>query len=452
MTASSAHTAPTPHRLPVRNLLAASAGNAVEWFDWTIFALFATFFATQFFPPDNPTLAYLNTAATFALAFLFRPLGGWLIGRLADRKGRKPAMMLTIALMCGGSLAIALAPTFATIGWAAPALLLLARIAQGISTGGEVGNAYAYLYEIAPADRKGRYSSFCYISTGVAILLASLLGYWMSSTFDRQFMIEWGWRIPFLIGAGLGVVVVWLRRSMDESTEFEAEVAGREPVRNPLLTTLREHPRSVLQILGTIAVTTLIYYTLTNALKAYASTPLAQGGAIGAGEADTFLALSVGMVVFIALQYPFGALADRIGRRNQMLICVVIFAVATVPLSWLISADLSDLIIVFVVGLGLFAMISSIAPAILSDLLPPNLRGVGIGSWYNVSIALFGGTAPLLITALGSIGRGYLFFVYIAVMCVVGAVTLLTMPDERTRVVAYAPVSPGDRATPSTDA
>ena len=421
------------HQLPVRNLIAASAGNAVEWFDWTIFALFATFFATQFFPPDNPTLAYLNTAATFALAFFFRPLGGWLIGRFADRQGRKPALLLTIGLMCGGSLVIALAPTFATIGWAAPCLLLLARIAQGISTGGEVGNAYAYLYEIAPEDRKGRYSSFCYISTGAAILLASLLGYWMSSSFSKQFMAEWGWRIPFVLGAVLGVVVVWLRRTMDESTEFETEVAGTEPVHNPLLTTLREHPKAVLQILGFIAATTLVYYTLTNALKAYASTPLDKGGAIGASEADTFLALSIGMVVFIAMQYPFGALADRVGRRNLAMACAAIFAVLVVPLSWLITPDLVNLIIVFVVGLGLFAMISSIAPAVLSDLMPANLRGVGIGAWYNIAIALFGGTAPLLITALGAAGRGQWFFIYIAVMCVVGVLALATMPDERKR-------------------
>jgi len=405
MTDSSTRPASTErHRMPVRNLVAASAGNAVEWFDWTIFALFSTFFATQFFPAGNPTLAYLNTAATFALAFFFRPLGGWLLGKFADRAGRKPALLLTIALMCGGSLVIALSPTFETIGWAAPCLLLAARIAQGISTGGEVGNAYAYLYEIAPADRKGRYTSFCYISTGSAILLASLLGYWMSSSFSREFMTEWGWRIPFLVGAVLGLVVVWLRRSMDESTEFEAEVAGTEPVHNPLLTTVREHPKAVLQILGFIAATTLVYYTLTNALKSYASTPLDKGGTVGASEADTFLALSIGLVVFIAMQYPYGALADRVGRRNLCLVCAVLFAVLIVPLSWLISASLVDLIVVFVVGLGVFAMITSVAPAILSDLMPANLRGVGIGAWYNI-----------------------------AIMCVVGALALLTVPDERKR-------------------
>ena len=442
MTTTTAPTATERHRLPVRNLLAASAGNAVEWFDWTIFALFSTFFATQFFPKDNPTLAYLNTAATFALAFFFRPLGGWLIGRIADRRGRKPALMLTIGLMCGGSLAIALTPTFGTIGWAAPIVLLLARIAQGISTGGEVGNSYAYLYEIAPADRKGRYSAFCYMSTGSAILVASVLGYWMTKTFSDDFMSSWGWRIPFVVGALLGVVVVWLRTHMDESTEFTETVEGTEPVKNPLLTTLRDHPRAVGQILGFIAMTTLVYYTLTNALKSYASTPLDKGGVIGASESDTFLALSIGLVVFVAAQYPFGALADRIGRRNLVLGCAVVFAVIMVPLSKMITPSLTHLIIVFAVGLGLFASTTAVAPAILADLLPANLRGVGIGAWYNVAIALFGGTAPLLITALSSAGNSSWFFWYIVVMCLIATGVLLTMPDERKRVVAYAKPAP----------
>lgn len=422
-----------PHRYPVRNLIAASAGNAVEWFDWTIFALFSTYFATQFFPNDNPTLAYLNTAATFALAFFFRPLGGWLIGRMADVRGRKPALLLTITLMCGGSMTIALTPNFATIGWLAPILLLLARIAQGISTGGEVGNSYAYLYEIAPVDRRGRYSAFVYTSTGSAILLASLIGYWMSSTFSKDFMSAWGWRIPFLFGGLLGVVVVWLRQHMDESTEFAETVEGTEPVKNPLLATLRHHPKAVGQILGFIAMTTLVYYTLTNALKIYASTPVADGGVVGASESDTFLALSIGLAVFILAQYPFGALADRIGRRNLMLACAVVFAVIIVPLSKLITASLGNLVFVFVVGLGLFAAATSVAPAVLSDLLPANLRGVGIGAWYNIAIALFGGTAPFVLTALTSAGHSWLYFWYIVAMCIIGAAVLLTIPDERRR-------------------
>ncbi|HEV7908505.1 MAG TPA: MFS transporter, partial [Pseudonocardiaceae bacterium] len=153
------------HRLPVRTLVAASIGNAIEWYDWTIFATFSIYFATQIFPSGNDTLALINTLATYALAFFFRPLGGYLLGRFADVRGRRTAMILTIALMAGGSTAIALLPTFKQVGWLAPVLLLLARIAQGLSLGGEVSNASAYLAEIAPPARRGRYSAFFYVST-----------------------------------------------------------------------------------------------------------------------------------------------------------------------------------------------------------------------------------------------------------------------------------------------
>lgn len=196
--------AEAPHKLPMRTLIAASVGNAVEWYDWTVYATFSIYFATQIFPAENESLALIGTFATYALAFFFRPLGGSLLGRYADLKGRKQAMLLTIMLMAGGSLVIAILPTYATVGWLAPILLLLARIAQGMSLGGEVSNASAYLAEIAPPNRRGRYSSFFYISTGTAVLLASLLGAFLASTLADDQLASWGWRIPFLIGAALG--------------------------------------------------------------------------------------------------------------------------------------------------------------------------------------------------------------------------------------------------------
>lgn len=440
MTTPSASTTSHPerHRYPVRNLLAASAGNAVEWFDWTIFGLFSTIFATQFFPQDNPTLAFLNTALTFAIAFFFRPLGGWLLGRIADRRGRKPAMLITVLLMCGGSLLIALTPSFETIGWAAPLLLIIARAAQGISTGGEVGNVYAYLYELAPATHKGRYASFSYVSTGSAILLASVLGYVITKNVDPEALAAWGWRVPFAVGALLGVVVLWLRRSMDESEAFRDDLAERdergEHEGSPLLATLRHYPRSVLQIIGAVGATTLLYYTLTNALKTYVTTPAAQGG-VGAAESDAFLALSIGLVVFIALLYPMGALADRIGRRNVALLSIGSFIVITIPLSLLVTTSLITLTLAWIIGFAAFSGVAAIMPALLSDLMPLRLRGVGVGAWYNVSIALFGGTAPLVVTALAAAGLGPWFFGYCVMMAIVGTIVLLTVPDERKRAV-----------------
>lgn len=196
----------TRHVMPKKQLLAVSIGNAVEWYDWTVYATFSIYFATQIFSGDNPAVALLSTLATYSVAFFFRPLGGLLIGRFSDLRGRRQAMILTIAMMSGGSFAIAVLPTFSVAGWIAPILLLLARIVQGMSMGGEVSNASAYLAEIAPNDRRGRYSSFYYISTGTAILLASLLGAYLTFVLDDDQLSSWGWRVPFVIGGLLGVV------------------------------------------------------------------------------------------------------------------------------------------------------------------------------------------------------------------------------------------------------
>ena len=193
-----------------------------------------------------------------------------LLGRYADLHGRKQAMLLTIVLMAGGSLVIAILPTFATVGWLAPILLLLARIAQGMSLGGEVSNASAYLAEIAPPSRRGRYSSFFYISTGTSVLLASLLGALLASTLADHQLASWGWRIPFLIGAALGLVGVWLRRDMAETEQFEENEAKAKAIKNPLMLTLREHPTSVAQLIGFTLLSTLCYYTFFSALTPFA--------------------------------------------------------------------------------------------------------------------------------------------------------------------------------------
>ena len=417
------------HRMPVRTLVAASIGNAIEWYDWTIYATFSIFFATQIFPKENAALALISALATYALAFFFRPLGGWLLGRFADLRGRRTAMMLTIALMAAGSLAIGLLPTFAVIGWLAPALLLLARIAQGMSLGGEVSNASAYLAEIAPPDRRGRYSSFFYISTGSAVLLASLLGALLTAVLSKDQLAAYGWRIPFLLGGVLGLVGLWLRRAMPETDQFEENRAKAQALRHPLMTTLREHPKAVGQLIGFTLLSTLCYYTFFSAL-----TPFAVSSR-GADAGQVFVALSIATALFVVLQYPMGALADRFGRKPQMLFWSAATAVLVVPLSWLIGPGLGNLLIVFCVGLGLYTMMTSIAPAIMSELFPTELRGLGIGAWYNLTVALFGGTAPLVIQSLSAAGWADAFFWYVAGGAAVAFLTILTLPETRGQVL-----------------
>ncbi|NYI86718.1 MHS family alpha-ketoglutarate permease-like MFS transporter [Amycolatopsis endophytica] len=413
------------HRLPVRKLFAASVGNALEWFDWTIYATFSIYFATAFFPSGNDVLAQINTFATYALAFFFRPLGGMLLGRFADVRGRKPAMILTISLMAGGSIVIAILPTFQQVGWLAPVLLLLARIAQGLSLGGEVSNASAYLGEIAPAKWRGRYSSFFYISTGSAVLLASVLGFVLARTMDKAAMSSYGWRIPFLLGGVLGIIGLWLRRSLSETEQFEQNKTRAQKVRRPLLTTLREHPRAVGQLIGITMLSTLCYYTFFSALTPFAVKTR------HASDVDVFLALSVGTALFVALQYPYGALSDRIGRKPQLFAWSAATAILIVPLSTLVKPGLGGLLIVFCVGLGLYAALSSLAPAIMSELFPTELRGLGIGAWYNLTVAVFGGTAPLVISALSAAGASILFFWYVAAGAVIAFLVLLTLPETK---------------------
>ena len=417
------------HRLPVRTLVAASVGNAIEWYDWTVYATFSIFFATQIFPKENAALALISTLATYALAFFFRPLGGWLLGRFADLRGRRTAMMLTIALMAGGSLAIGLLPTFALVGWLAPVLLLVARIAQGMSLGGEVSNASAYLAEIAPPERRGRYSSFFYISTGTAVLLASLLGALLTATLSKDELASYGWRIPFLIGGVLGLVGLWLRRAMPETDQFEENKKKAEALKHPLLTTLREHPKAVGQLIGFTLLSTLCYYTFFSALTPFAVTSR------GADPGEVFVALSIATALFVVLQYPMGALSDRFGRKPQLLVWSAATAVLVVPLSSLIGPGLGNLLVVFCVGLGLYTMMTSIAPAVMSELFPTELRGLGIGAWYNLTVAIFGGTAPLVIQSLSAAGLADVFFWYVAVGATIAFLVILTLRETRGEVL-----------------
>jgi MHS family alpha-ketoglutarate permease-like MFS transporter len=413
------------HRLPVRTLVSASIGNAVEWFDWTVYATFLVYFSTQFFPKENEALALIGTTSAYALAFFFRPLGGWLLGRFADLRGRKAGMLLTILLMAGGSLVIAILPTYEQVGWLAPILLLLARIAQGMSLGGEVSNASAYLAEIAPPARRGRYSAFFYISTGTSLLAASLLGVLLTNVLSEDQLNSYGWRIAFAAGGVLGLVGLWLRRSLSETDQFEENAAKARATKNPLWLTVRDHPRAVLQLIGITVLNTLSYYTFFSALTPFAVKYR------DADANDVFLALSIGTALFVALCYPFGALSDRFGRKPQMYVWSGGLALLVVPLSYLVRDSLFSLVVVFCVGLALYALLASIVPAVMSELFPTELRATGIGAWYNITVATFGGTAPLVITALAAAGHPLAFFWYVSIGAVVAFVATLTLRETK---------------------
>jgi MHS family alpha-ketoglutarate permease-like MFS transporter len=294
-----------------------------------------------------------------------------------------------------------------------------------MSLGGEVSNASAYLAEIAPPARRGRYSAFFYISTGTALLAASLLGVLLTNVLDEDQLNSYGWRIAFAVGGLLGLIGLWLRRSLSETDQFEENAEKARATKNPLWLTIRDHPRAVLQLMGFTLLNTLSYYTFFSALTPFAINYR------DADASDVFIALSIGTALFVALCYPFGALSDRFGRKPQMLVWSAGLAVLVVPLSYLVRDNLFSLAVVFCTGLGLYALMASIAPAVMSELFPTELRATGIGAWYNVTVALFGGTAPLVITTLSSAGHPLWFFWYVAGGAVVAFCAILTLTETK---------------------
>lgn len=414
-------TAATPVS-PFRTILAGSVGNAVEWFDWTIYASFAIFFSSQFFPKGNETAALLATFGIFAVGFFMRPVGGWLLGIFSDRYGRKAALALTILMMAGGSLIIGITPTYATIGIAAPLLLTLARLMQGLSLGGEYASASTFLTEMAPNNRRGFYSSFLFFSAAVGILAASAIGWALTSTLSEADMAAWGWRVPFLVGAAGGLVGMWIRRSIPETESFsESKKAGIE--KQPLRTLVREHPREVMRIVGFSVLTTFAFYLFVAYVPTYAIRH------VKAEPQTAFAANTVALIVFMLVQPLFGALSDRIGRKPQLIVFAAGYLILFYPLITTMGPSFGSILMVELFGLVLYAMYTSIGPAIMSEQFPTSVRAVGIGAPYNLVVALLGGTTPYLLTWLQSNGMERWFFYYVLAGAVVTLITFIRMPE-----------------------
>ncbi len=407
---------------PFRTILAGSVGNAVEWFDWTIYASFAIFFSSQFFPKGNETAALLATFGIFAVGFFMRPVGGWLLGIFSDRYGRKAALALTILMMAGGSLIIGITPTYASIGIAAPLLLTAARLMQGLSLGGEYASASTFLTEMAPNNRRGFYSSFLFFSAAVGILAASAIGWALTSTLSEAEMSAWGWRVPFLVGAVGGLVGMWIRRSIPETETFsESKKAGIE--KQPLRTLVRQYPREVLRIVGFSVLTTFAFYLFVAYVPTYAIRH------VKAEPQTAFAANTVALIVFMLVQPLFGALSDRIGRKPQLIVFAAGYLILFYPLMTTMGPSFGSILMVELFGLVLYAMYTAIGPAIMSEQFPTSVRAVGIGAPYNLVVALLGGTTPYLLTWLQSNGMERWFFYYVLAGAVVTLITFIRMPE-----------------------
>lgn len=413
-----------------RTILAVGLGHALEWYDWGIYATFVPFFAGQFFKSSDAVSAVLSSLAVFAVGFLARPLGGLLIGRLSDRMGRKPMMVLTIGGMAGASLIIGVAPTYATIGIGASVILLLARIVQGLATGGELPSAQTYLSEMAPAEQRGRWSSVIYISSVGGNTIGVLLGLVLTVCLSHDEMTSYGWRIPFLVGSLFGVVALWIRRSLVETDAFMNQEVGRDtsvaagrPVSQWPQIWL--HRRQAFQVVGMSVGLTVVYYSWVIAAPAHA---------INAFDMDPTRALLAGVVsslVLIVSLPLWGTFSDRVGRRPVLLIGTAGTAVAMFPLQALVRDSAWQLGAAMTIAMLLMGAALSVLPAAYAEIFPTGIRTLGLAVPYSIAVALFGGTAPYLQEWVGNnVGRSA-FTGYVVLLLLVSALTIWALPETR---------------------
>jgi MHS family alpha-ketoglutarate permease-like MFS transporter len=421
-------------RNPIRSVIGGSLGNLVEWYDWYIYSAFSLYFAKSFFPKGDPTAQLLSTSIVFAIGFLMRPLGGWLLGMLADRYGRKSALTWSITLMCLGSLIITAAPTYASIGIAAPILLTFARMAQGLSLGGEFGTAATYLTEIAPPDKRGFWSSFQYVTLIAGQLLALGLLVLLQFVFLTEAQLEaWGWRLAFATGAILAISVFWLRRGIDETPDF-IEESGQERRKGGFMTLMREHPKQVALVFGLSIGSGVSFYAYTTYMQKY----LAQSAGFAKDTAS--LICSAALIFYIVIQPILGGLSDRIGRKPLLYWTWIAGATATVPLFTAIGAADSPIAAFLLICTAylIIAGSSATSAVVKAEMFPPHVRALGVGLPYAISQAIFGGTAEPLALWFKSAGIESSFFWYVAGCMVISLVATIILPETRTRAMRAA--------------
>jgi MFS transporter, MHS family, alpha-ketoglutarate permease len=410
----------------VRSIFSGCVGNFVEWYDWYVYSAFAVYFAGVFFPQGDLTAQLLNTAGVFAVGFIVRPLGGWLLGWYADRRGRRAALVLSVLMMCCGSMLIAVTPGYAAIGPVAPALLLLARMLQGLSVGGEYGTSATYLSEIATTDRRGFYSSFQYVTLILGQLAALGVLIVLQATLEEEELRQWGWRIPFVIGGLCAVVALFLRRSMAESKAFTLTVgsAGRGSLRR-----LLGYPREIAIVFGLTMGGTVSFYTFTT----YAQKFLINTTGFGAASATAISACA--LFVFMLLQPLVGLLSDFTGRKPVLIAFGVLATIATVPLLTALQVVRTPggAFVLLVLALTIVSGYTAVNAIVKAELFPTEIRAIGVGLPYAVAVALFGGTAEYVALWCKSEGFESGFYWYVTACAAVSLVVYLTMAETKRR-------------------
>ena len=407
------------------SIVGGSAGNLVEWYDWFAFAAFSLYFTPVFFPNDSPTAGLLKSAMVFGAGFIVRPIGAWYMGRYADAKGRKAGLTLSVALMFTGSILLAIAPTYAQIGVLAPITLVIARMIQGLSLGGEYGASATYLSEMAPRKNRGFWASFQYMTLIGGQLCAILVAVVLQFFLTEAELTAWGWRIPFVIGAILALVVFWLRRNLAETQSFHNLRKDRPASTARYLWT--HHRRESLIVAVLSAGGGLSAYTFTSYMQKYlvntADFP----------KATATYIVAAALLWFTAMQPIFGALADRFGRKPMLLLFGIGGAIVAVPVFFALETTSSAVTatLLIMIPLTLQSGYSANNALVKAELFPAHIRGLGVALPYSIGNAVFAGSLEAVALGLKNAGHETLFYFYVAFMIAAAGVATLMLPETR---------------------
>ncbi|HHP1040223.1 TPA: MFS transporter [Bacillus thuringiensis] len=421
------------------NIFKGSVGNLIEWYDWYVYSAFAVYFSAEFFPKGDPTSQLLNTAAIFAVGFLMRPIGSLLMGRYADRHGRRAALTLSITVMAGGSLIIACTPSYESIGIMAPIILVLARLLQGLSLGGEYGTSATYLSEMASSGRRGFYSSFQYVTLVAGQMVALGVQIVLQQLLSEPDMKAWGWRIPFIIGAMGAVAVLWLRRTMDESEQF-SNIKSQKRESAGTVRALMKHPKAVLTVVGLTLGGTVAFYTYTTYLQKF------MVNTVGLPKEVVSWINFVALLIFVVLQPIAGLLSDKIGRRPLLMAFGILGTLLTAPIFFFMEKTTEPIVafLLMMVGLIIVTGYTSINAIVKAELFPTEIRALGVGLPYALTVAIFGGTAEFIALWLKSIGMESLFYFYVAGCIAISFITYWRMDESSKTSQIEAELDGGD--------
>lgn len=414
----------------IRDLIAVNFGNTLEWYDWTIYSLFAPYFASQFFNSENSASALLATLAVFAVGFVTRPLGGFVFGAYADRAGRRKSLTVAMMLTAAGSLVIAIAPTYSSVGLFASVILLSARLLQGLAHGGEMGTSVTYLVERAPDSRRALYGGTSWVSVVLGTILATLTGLLLTSSLGENDLRSWGWRLAFGIGGVLGLYALYLRRRLTETDAFEETKAERSttPRHGGEAAddrSLLHHWRAILVVFGLSTGGSVMFYTWLIFMPTNAQ--LRHGQAPSSALAASLIA----QVFFLGAILAAGWLGDRIGRKPMVIAFGVAFVAATIPLNRMIDGSFATLLTAMLIALAALALLFGVNGAVWAEVFPTRVRAAGVAGPLSLATAIFGGTAPYINTALAQANLENWFLYYLIGASAITLATGLLMKETR---------------------